>query len=821
MRRTNIADFDRYFHVLSRPSITYVLMWIALLVAFVLVCLSVAVGRINPQQLINSDTLFFPVLFEDLEDGGRFAAWNLPPNPYFFPDALLFLVADLLFVDIRSKFIFAGIAQVALCFLGWSLVQRTLFGFTQETHALLLLTATVLLLFIATGAHAHLILALNIVTHFGVMVVVPYVLLLLIQIMRRERNLRASATDLMSLSLLSSMTAFSDTLFIVQCALPAVLALGFLSTVNRKFFRKAAIGVTVLVGSVVVGHLLRRLLPGESDLNYYVRIHGDRLASAIRNFTDWFTIYAQSHPILTFLWLVSIAALMISCALSVRRNARTQDETLQSVLFVDLVLLISAAGTLAATLATGNFTNVYDNRYLLPLTFLPLLVAVPYLLNRRGAMVAVLQKQHTQLALAATLVALVTFAVLMHPHQLADLSVAYSDSLVTCLDEQTELRNLDAGLAHYWQAMYVSQLSQRDLKLVQVKPDITPFHWNNSIDWYRDDFDFIVLDLNAETPHRIHESRVIEMFGPPADEFICMNSLVYVYNRPQDLLFQKWMSLSPELASFQHVGDIFEFSGARLPALTGSVVGLSRVASEGAGDAAGILTYASRTELQPGDYIFEIHYYADSANTGAWDVVLHQAKREQILREGLLDRTGKGVASGSFHVSRRASVDIRTYYDGHGKLYIDRIRLKRLGGRETAHVADQSMNKIGIADVEDLRLLSPAEGSTISSPTIDFFWWRTGPPLTENQAFEIRIWHADDPAHFGAHDAQYSDRLIRQIDDFYTASLTLNGVHSIAIHGPGEYRWSVAIVEINPTYRDLDIESAPNRMVIGGKWTEK
>jgi hypothetical protein len=104
--------------------------------------------------------------------------------------------------------------------------------------------------------------------------------------------------------------------------------------------------------------------------------------------------------------------------------------------------------------------------------------------------------------------------------------------LVHCLDEQAAARGLRHGISNYWQAKYISVLSRQGLHVVQVQPDLTPFHWINSIEWYDRDFEFIIIDEASEGWHLLSQELIVSRFGEPADTFRCGASLALVYDTP-------------------------------------------------------------------------------------------------------------------------------------------------------------------------------------------------------------------------------------------------------------------------------------------------
>ena len=117
------------------------------------------------------------------------------------------------------------------------------------------------------------------------------------------------------------------------------------------------------------------------------------------------------------------------------------------------------------------------------------------------------------------------------------------------------------------------------------------------------------------------------------------------------------------LAHLEKPGDSSTATDAVfLPTIVGHTAGLHRVVKNGP---AGYLTYGPYLSLPVGNYSFEISYSAksQSENTGHWDV----AVSEGVIAQGDLPTSGHTV-QGCFLLTNPGPVQIRTFYNGSGKL---------------------------------------------------------------------------------------------------------------------------------------------------------
>ncbi len=102
------------------------------------------------------------------------------------------------------------------------------------------------------------------------------------------------------------------------------------------------------------------------------------------------------------------------------------------------------------------------------------------------------------------------------------------------------------------------------------------------------------------------------------------------------------------------------------------------------------------------------------------------------------------------------------------------------------------------------RLVAPDEGITASGSMV-FEWAWDGPPLKEKQAFDLRIWSAQEEESGGPR------RGVVPPTKDTRAEVLLPAVPAIADFGPGDYFWTVVIVEM----------AADGSPKIAGTWGEK
>jgi serine/threonine protein kinase len=101
------------------------------------------------------------------------------------------------------------------------------------------------------------------------------------------------------------------------------------------------------------------------------------------------------------------------------------------------------------------------------------------------------------------------------------------------------------------------------------------------------------------------------------------------------------------------------------------------------------------------------------------------------------------------------------------------------------------------------RPVAPGGGATVRGRTT-FRWTYDGPPLADNQAFEVRIvWDLRSPDHNGAASP------VRATD----ITIDLDQVNVVRAHGVGPYYWTVAVIQVEP-YAAIGPEAPLQRFMV-------
>jgi hypothetical protein len=93
------------------------------------------------------------------------------------------------------------------------------------------------------------------------------------------------------------------------------------------------------------------------------------------------------------------------------------------------------------------------------------------------------------------------------------------------------------------------------------------------------------------------------------------------------------------------------------------------------------------------------------------------------------------------------------------------------------------------------------------------FEWEWSGPLPDGFGFEVRVWREGEPP-AGVHDAVLDNRQgrIEKIgENRYRLQVDIRQAAGVR-ERTGEYLWTVALVQLSPTYADLGLQAEPARL---------
>ena len=481
--------------------------------------LALNVSASGAAHFLNSDFLTPYFFCTDLLSGEYpIKGWTLSASPYFVPDHLILCA---LFSSLgRTGFayeLFTLVFYPALFVLA-GLCVRTVTGRTGPALVAGMLFGVGLLLCGALPRHLRCVWWIGAPTcHGGVLLVGFAYLWVLGEGLRRERVGRLPV----GLFGLGFAGLWSDSLFLFQILLPAGVALFLFRRKYPDFLRwqggcaVAALAVTQLFKPLCLAagwfyfSKIIRVAPTPPHQWHALGQFAADMPRLLRD--DW-----------AFALLVPVAALV--CAAQWRR-VPDPTETAGGVLnFFRVFCVASLCIMLPLPVLSCGWRDANNVRYLfnwfvLPGFLLTLELAADWHASRRS------------LIGAGVVFAAVLVGGLVELRQVA-VAFPYPDD-VGVLDSFLQSHGLRYGLAQYWQAKNLTALSRAGAELRQLRPDGTPFFWDNNVFAYYERtaprmlswpaYQYILTD-------QLDEAALLRVFGEPQAKEAVGGHRVWIYD---------------------------------------------------------------------------------------------------------------------------------------------------------------------------------------------------------------------------------------------------------------------------------------------------
>jgi len=527
----------RFRHILPT------LMVIGALLFAVLAFYSTSFGELRPVLYGDADMLIIPSLYNDVRNGVDIAGWRVSLATFFFPDIVLYFLIRALTKSMFTALPIYGFVQFGLFVGGLTVFARHVLpeDYKQKNFMIIGVMSA---LFLSCYRQIHFAnQAFLTAHHFGVFAVIPWALALVYQL-----TLSSKAAHRLVLALfgLSALASFSDLFYVIQFAMPisvGLLALVLMRKIQPK--RASVVVVALNLGSAIgyAGYLI--LASRDPAFKSYLGLYSPH--DVIYRYMQIAKHFATVKPyhlsaVLAYVG-VCLARVIRGLFAWISPNHISSPDT-PGFLYSLYFLLASVVTSL--TLAVFGVTiDGQSFRYFLPFILLPAFLGIPYVVR--------LPKSIPLWGLDVMVVGLCSIIMIssidkIKPRQLlVNISEDYYPSYVECIDEHAEELGLRYGIAQYWQARPITELSRVGLRVVQVRRDLSVYHWCNNKYWYDMEPEFVIIDLKQPEPSalRLDEKLVIERYGIPDNTFICEQSKILVYTRKDSSLrnlFREYIS---------------------------------------------------------------------------------------------------------------------------------------------------------------------------------------------------------------------------------------------------------------------------------------
>ncbi len=527
-------DTQNYLRASQQPTSnmrpTSLLILLSGICSVIITLASYLFGTVDRDFVFNSDSMYLPMLFDDLfKENGSFSAWYLTPAPGFFPDMLLFFISRFLSKNTLLNFALFAIVQVGLSYLSTLLMIRNFELNPQKrqahyfTFSLFFLSAIAFFSFRGYVPYVHIFLP---VYRFGAI----FNTLILTTCLFWAFNQR-HIIAYFGIGLICSLGIATDLMFLPMAIIPAIASIIITHLICKHHSKKPGIFVLISITlSSVLGWFIKQLST-RNTMSHYIGFGYTSPWGQLKILASLMIESFLQHPLIPVITLAFYILLILKLLAFLKSKSRKeQDASLFKKLYVLLFLLISPLITSAVVVWNGVITGAIhelryvSNFYWFPICFSWMVFHFQWMRDR---------------SLKILIIGWLT-AIFLHLFStpIGSFKTNYYPPIAECVDaaiaqyEEQSGERLDEGLSLYWEAKLISHFSQKDMSVLQVAGDLSPYLWIINEDWYTDQvYDFAVLahdspqaKLGPTVPYQPSKDIITALNGAPKATQMCFSA---------------------------------------------------------------------------------------------------------------------------------------------------------------------------------------------------------------------------------------------------------------------------------------------------------
>ncbi len=508
------------------------------------------ITRIFP--LINSDSLFFQVLYRDLfVESNPLHGWDLNTTFNLLPNALLYLIAFIISKNPFINTLIHGMLQYALFFAALYWFYRTVRPLVPlKWHVPGLLLINLFFLDAIMEDSYYLFTQFIHPYHFG-----AFILFIVLAAFSFKDLKNPTTQKAIFIVLIGAIGVFSNRMLIVMFMVPwtgAMLVALLKKRITVPLFIRTA---ALTIGSAMLGMLLFILVKNLGIITFSstkIFTWSNVIPSLNALFDTYSNLLTQSIP-MTFVVVFSFAYFIFNLIWCIRDFVGSENKTVEPrngynlnhwmIVSLGFMILVFFAPAI-----NGMFFGIASVRYNFFVLILPLINAGVLAHRFWGP------KKHAEgVSLVVSVVALLVFAVFLTVFGLrAPLKERFTQKIdlypkgAKLLDELSEQYDLKNGISFYWEAKISTLYSKKGIQLRQVHAGLTMYPMAAARSWYfaqnkdaeRPVFNFILFDksMSMESIKDIFGEENVQIIKRDSSTILIVPEFTYKSNHKIKLL---------------------------------------------------------------------------------------------------------------------------------------------------------------------------------------------------------------------------------------------------------------------------------------------
>ncbi len=434
----------------------------------------------------NSDTLYLPSVYRDLFlDKSGICGWHFNPAPNFFPDMLVYFIIRFVSGNfINAAFVYSLLQYFSFTFLVW-LLNKALHG-KPDYLSLSVVNILISLVFLVSLINSDVVFTAYFLLnsyHMGAFIMALIGYNLSFRFLQNNRK-----KYLFWIAIVIFPGIISDKLLIVLYVLPTLLWIVF---PVFSFYKKGVIRLVILVVSItclsLAGSWLLKQLSCFTIGTPNQMLGFRNIPDAFGIFLNQTTTYLTEFSIKTIIVGITASAFFISLGWMIRERKKQgwvqeQDRDNRQIMVFHFLLCTFIPIVLFAPVINGNYTGFDSLRYNIYAYYFGL-IGLGFLIKTTEFKWIRIVRYGSILWIFLMVIIILVKAGKMKETRLMNFFSYYPES-ARIIDSLAVEKDLEYGLANYWDAKLITMFSKQDVRVYAVFDDLTPYYHVTNSNWF-------------------------------------------------------------------------------------------------------------------------------------------------------------------------------------------------------------------------------------------------------------------------------------------------------------------------------------------------
>lgn len=508
--------------------------WLLELTAILIIISATTIFYLNQNWIglvFNSDILFIPDMFNDLDHGGIIKDWIIATTGMFFPDWLIYYIAYFFTKKVYFQFLIIACLNTFLLYLMIRLIYSQYFK--QQDTLIFSISSIVIFLFFSFNVQEPYVFLMVLGQHMGGFIVGMFYIYLQIKIINNNKY-NSTIMFLILTNCISLIMGMSDVLFLIQFLMPILVAYLFLYLNKKSSTKKVFLFSIVPILFFICGFLfINKVITNSKiwdliSLSQTSNVSYNFIKHKLLYFKASWRVFSQ-YSIITcmYVFFYSVITFIIIKIIFIRKKIEEKNFfKVEKNIFLTVIIFFSVAINIVSFIVLDKDLAV---RHLEPFFYFPIVTFFFIaLLFKKNINAFIFFKTLAFLYIILSIIYLIT------ERKKIVIKKDFYPYEVSCIDKALKNHG-HYGVANYWTARPFTMFSRQKIYITSVFNNLAPFSIASNLKLInsKNAYSFVIMNVTSmiPTPNAIelNETDIININGTPQKKIICGSKKILVY----------------------------------------------------------------------------------------------------------------------------------------------------------------------------------------------------------------------------------------------------------------------------------------------------